>query len=82
MVEPGTLVRSLAGRDAGECFVVLKAAGDFVYLANGKSRPLERPKKKRRKHLALTARTLTEEALRSNRALRAALGEHRDEGGT
>lgn len=67
------VVRSLAGRDAGEWFAVLSCEGDFVQIANGKSRPLERPKRKRSKHVAFTQRCLPEEALASNRALRAAL---------
>ena len=83
-MERGQIVKSLAGRDAGEWFAVVSAGEDFALLANGRERPLERPKKKRRKHLALTAGALDEEALRSNRSLRAALScfcEPCDEGG-
>lgn len=47
----GDVVRSAAGHDRGELFLVLRAEGDFVWLADGKRRKLEAPKKKRRKHV-------------------------------
>lgn len=51
-LRPGTLVRSLAGRDMGSCYVVLAVEGDrFVAVANGAVRPVERPKRKNPKHL-------------------------------
>ena len=47
------IVRSTAGRDKGAPFFVLETEGDFLLLADGKTRPVERPKRKRRKHAAL-----------------------------
>ncbi len=47
------IVISTAGRDRGEPFFVLAAEGDFLLLADGKTRPVERPKRKRRKHAVL-----------------------------
>ena len=47
----GDVVRSAAGHDRGELFLVLREEGDFVWLADGKRRKLEAPKKKRRKHV-------------------------------
>ena len=47
----GDVVRSAAGHDRGDLFLVLRAEGDFVWLADGKRRKLEAPKKKRRKHV-------------------------------
>ena len=44
-MERGQIVKSLAGRDAGEWFAVVSAGEDFALLANGRERPLERPKK-------------------------------------
>ena len=44
------IVTSTAGRDKGEAFFVLATEGDFLLLADGKTRPVERPKRKRRKH--------------------------------
>ena len=47
------IVKSTAGRDKGEFFFVLATEGDFLLLADGKLRPVERPKRKRRKHVVL-----------------------------
>ena len=47
------IVKSIAGRDAGSLFFVLATEGDFLLLADGKTRPVERPKRKRRKHAKL-----------------------------
>ena len=47
------IVKSTAGRDKGELFFVLATEGDFLLLADGKTRPVERPKRKRRKHAKL-----------------------------
>ena len=38
------VVKSTAGRDQGELFYVIKCDGQFLMLANGKDRPLDRPK--------------------------------------
>ena len=47
------IVKSTAGREKGELFFVLATEGDFLLLADGKLRPVERPKRKRRKHVVL-----------------------------
>jgi len=57
----GSIVRSLAGRDAGRLFVVIQELdSDFVMVANGKLRSMDHLKKKRRKHLKPTG-TVVEE---------------------
>lgn len=54
-VEVGSIVVSLAGRDAGRRFlVVAEVDKDFVMIANGELRGMDRQKKKRRKHLKPT----------------------------
>ena len=50
-METGMFARSLAGRDAGKLYVVLRDDGGFVYLADGKNRMLDRPKKKKKMHI-------------------------------
>ncbi|MCH5185579.1 MAG: KOW domain-containing RNA-binding protein [Oscillospiraceae bacterium] len=47
----GSIVRSKAGRDKGDLFVVLKCEGEYTYLANGELRKVDKPKKKKLKHL-------------------------------
>ena len=50
------IVRASAGRDKGKVFFVLAVEGDYLLLADGKSRRLERPKRKKRKHVVFQAR--------------------------
>ena len=46
------IVRSNAGRDKGKLFVVLAVDGeDYLLLADGKSRKVESPKRKKRRHV-------------------------------
>ncbi len=57
----GSIVRSKAGRDEGRLFIVVQEVdADFVMIANGDLRKLDRLKKKRRKHLKPTG-TVVEE---------------------
>ncbi|GFI37033.1 KOW domain-containing RNA-binding protein [Lachnospiraceae bacterium 50-23] len=49
--EAGMLARSKAGHDAGSVYVIIEADDAYVYLVDGKVRTLERPKKKKKKHV-------------------------------
>ena len=49
------IVRSVAGRDRGKLFVVLAAEGEYLLLADGKSRKVESPKRKKRRHVLFVA---------------------------
>ncbi len=49
----GSIVTSKAGRDKGRTFVVTATEGEeFVMLADGETRRVSRPKKKKLKHLS------------------------------
>jgi ribosomal protein L14E/L6E/L27E len=51
-MEIGRVVESRQGRDAGRCFVILQVVDDqFVLMADGLTRKLDHPKKKKVKHL-------------------------------
>jgi len=52
----GAVVRSTAGHDCGELFIVLKAVDGFVWLADGKSRRQGHPKRKRVLHVRTVSR--------------------------
>ena len=57
----GEIVRSRAGRDRGRAFVVTKLLdADYVLLVDGRLRTLERPKKKKRRHLLKASETRME----------------------
>ncbi len=47
----GMLVRSSAGHDRDRLYLVVREEGDMLWLADGTIRPLQKPKKKRRKHV-------------------------------
>ena len=56
-VDKSSLIVSKAGRDQGQLFYVIDADEQYVYLADGKSRRLEKPKRKKRKHIEQIPRT-------------------------
>ena len=66
-IAKSNIVRSDAGRDKGKLFFVLGTEEDFLLLADGKTRRLERPKRKKRKHVVFQARVdcRTTEKIRS-----------------
>lgn len=47
----GGYVESVAGHDSGKYYVILRIDGEYVYLVDGKIRTLDRPKKKKMKHV-------------------------------
>ena len=53
------VVVSTAGRDAGEWFYVIAEDPIYLFLANGKDRPLDKPKRKKRKHVQKVLRSET-----------------------
>lgn len=64
-MEVGSVVQSLAGRDEGRLFIVIEELdSDFVMVANGKLRGMDRLKKKRRKHLKPTGSVVEELRIR------------------
>ena len=50
-VETGRVVIPKLGRDKGRPMVVLKVEDEFAYIADGRLRTVEKPKKKKLKHL-------------------------------
>ena len=49
----GMLAKSMAGHDEGKTYVIMAADHEYVYLADGKIRLIEKPKKKKKKHVQL-----------------------------
>ncbi|HIT07631.1 MAG TPA: KOW domain-containing RNA-binding protein [Candidatus Merdivicinus faecavium] len=68
----GAVVRSIRGHDEG-LFAVVRLEDAFAYLANGKQRPLDKPKKKNLKHLQAAGMTLDLDRIQTDRQLRKAL---------
>jgi ribosomal protein L14E/L6E/L27E len=74
----GRIVCSKSGRDKGYFLVIVKCEDDFVYVCDGKERPLERPKRKNKKHLQFTSTVLTADSYQTNKHLKKALAVYRD----
>ena len=53
------VVITTAGRDQGSLFYVIGMDEDFLMLANGKDRTLDKPKRKKRKHIQKVLRSET-----------------------
>ena len=53
------VVLSTAGRDQGKLFYVIGTDPVYLTLANGKDRTLEKPKRKKRKHVQKVLRSET-----------------------
>lgn len=47
----GMLAVSRAGHDSTTTYVIIGEDGEYVYLADGRTRTVGRPKKKNRKHI-------------------------------
>ena len=47
----GMLARSKAGHDFNKVYVIVESEESYVYLTDGEIRTLDRPKKKKKKHV-------------------------------
>lgn len=54
-IQKSNIVSSLAGRDKGKLFFVIDREDSFALLADGKGRKIEKPKRKKLKHLRFIA---------------------------
>ena len=55
----GAVVAATAGRECQELFIILNEDGEYANLVNGTTRPIEKPKKKNKKHLHLLCKSET-----------------------
>ena len=78
MIPTGTVVKAKAGRDKEGFFVVVKSEGGWAFIADGKRRKVENPKKKNPTHLAIT-NTVLSDSMDTNRKIRAALRVFRED---
>lgn len=53
IVEKGMLAKSLAGHDKGQVYVIYDVDETYVYLVDGQIRTIDKPKKKKKKHVQL-----------------------------
>ncbi|MDR1364284.1 MAG: KOW domain-containing RNA-binding protein [Oscillospiraceae bacterium] len=74
----GVVVCSAAGRDKGDFQVIMSTENDFAFVCDGRYRPLEKIKKKNRKHLFFTNTVLEEKDLSTNKLIRKSLAKFID----
>ena len=71
------VVVSTAGRDTGEWFYVIDEDQTYLFLANGKDRPLDKLKQKKRKHVQKVLRSETRVAQKMKEGSKVLNGELR-----
>lgn len=69
----GRVVKSVAGHDKNKFYVVVRAEGDSVWIADGRARKLESPKRKNIRHIRTTNTVLDLQAVTTDKQLRLAL---------
>ena len=79
----GQVVLSKAGKDRGSFYAIVLEEEEFAFIADGRLRKVEKPKRKRKKHLSFTKTVLEKDALETNGKLVTALSKFNkiDEGG-
>lgn len=75
MLEAGRVVLSLSGHDKDSFYVVVKLEQGACWIADGKTRPLARPKKKNPRHVRATNKRIALTAETTDRFLRRALAQ-------
>jgi ribosomal protein L14E/L6E/L27E len=73
LLKRGSVVVSLRGRDSKRLMAVLEVECNRALVADGRLRPIEKPKRKNPRHLAPTGAVLDETSMATNRNLRRAL---------
>ena len=78
----GAVALSLLGHDAGIYCIITEIVGDYAYIADGRGRRIDRPKKKKLKHLSLTDHSVPSDGIKdgktdlTNREIRLFISEY------
>ena len=85
-IAASNIIQSVAGRDKGKLFTVLAVEGEYLLLADGKTRKVASPKRKKRRHVLFVTEDHTELATKIQREekftdseLRRTLAKYREE---
>ena len=74
----GRIVYSIAGRDKDKYLAVINCDENYVWVADGKERKLQSPKRKNIKHISITANSLNSDQLKTNKSLKKAIAVYCD----
>lgn len=72
VIAAGMVVKSMAGHDSGSYYAVMRVDNGYAYIADGKLRKVESPKKKNPLHLQKTKSVIDVTDI-TNKKLRTAL---------
>ncbi|MBR6645708.1 MAG: RNA-binding protein [Clostridia bacterium] len=78
----GAVALSTAGHDAGIYCIITELDGEYAYIADGRGRRIDRPKKKKLKHLSLTDHSVPSDGIKdgktdlTNREIRLFISEY------
>ncbi|WMJ24161.1 KOW domain-containing RNA-binding protein [Paludicola sp. MB14-C6] len=74
--QTGMIVRSNSGHDQNRFYVLVKLENNFGYIADGKRRKLENPKKKNLLHMSKTTKIVDLEQIDTDLKLRRVLWDY------
>ncbi len=63
----GAVALSTAGHDAGIYCIITESVGEYAYIADGRGRRADRPKKKKLKHLLITEYRVPDEGIKDGK---------------
>ena len=76
----GKFAKSKAGHDKDQIYVIAKEDAEYVYLMDGKTKTVDKPKKKKKKHIQMilkedenVSRKLQENETLTNEEIKAAI---------
>jgi len=53
----GMFATSKAGHDKGKLYIIIEETDEYVFLSDGRLRTVEKPKKKKKKHIQIIKKT-------------------------
>ena len=79
----GMFATSKAGHDKGKLYIIVKEDDEYVYLTDGRLKPVDSPKKKKKKHIQIIKKidtniglTIEEKKQFSNEEVKRAIKEY------
>ena len=73
MITPGRVVLSKSGHDKDRFYLVVKSEDGSAFIADGRRRKLDAPKRKNPRHLGLTKTSFDMSEITTDKKLRSAL---------
>ncbi len=56
----GWMACSLAGHDRNKIYIIIEETDEYVWISDGDIRPVEKPKRKRKKHIQIIKKNMDE----------------------